>query len=209
MVTVRQTFCIFNLISSPKILTDFQQRNHHPKPLAIIRKMISELKNTLRIIIILISVNLNAQKIEKIESQLIGKWNFINMIDSTGTIIKEKKFKLSPEMKMMGLNGIEIIKRPDLLLQENGEYINYWSEKKSESGFWEFDENFSVILLKMRISPNDPHIKSLKKYRAISKKSNDGFYYQKPIKREIHFMKNDSLVINESVGYYLVYKREK
>ena len=37
LVKVRQTFCIFNLISSPKILADFQQRNHNPKPLPHIR----------------------------------------------------------------------------------------------------------------------------------------------------------------------------
>jgi len=176
--------------------------------LAIIGKTTHKLKNTIGIIIVLISLNLNAQKIEKTEHLLIGKWNFVNMIDSTGTIIKEKTFKLSPEMKTMGLNGIEIIKRPDLLLQENGEYTNYWSEGKTESGFWEFDKNCSNILFKLRISPNDSYIKSLKKYDAISKKSKDGFYYQKPIKREIHFIKNDSLVMNESVGYYLIYKKE-
>jgi len=36
LAKVRQTFCIFNLISSPKILADFQQRNHNPKPLPTI-----------------------------------------------------------------------------------------------------------------------------------------------------------------------------
>jgi len=35
LVKVRQTFCIFNLISSPKILADLSQRNHNPKPLAL------------------------------------------------------------------------------------------------------------------------------------------------------------------------------
>ncbi|VAW25531.1 hypothetical protein MNBD_BACTEROID04-766 [hydrothermal vent metagenome] len=33
LVKVRQTFCIFNLISYPKILADLSQRNHNPKPL--------------------------------------------------------------------------------------------------------------------------------------------------------------------------------
>jgi len=36
LVKVRQTFCIFNLISSPKILADLSQRNHNPKPLQVI-----------------------------------------------------------------------------------------------------------------------------------------------------------------------------
>jgi len=39
LVTVRQTFCIFNLISNPKILMDFQQRNHNPKPLCTISEL--------------------------------------------------------------------------------------------------------------------------------------------------------------------------
>ncbi|AOR28627.1 hypothetical protein FORMB_15870 [Formosa sp. Hel1_33_131] len=162
------------------------------------------MKNIIGVLLFLVTLNISSQEITK--NEIIGKWNFINMIDTTGKIITERKFKLSPQMKSLGLSGIEKIQRPDMFLGENGEYINYLKGKESESGFWEINEN--NLRLRMRISPNDKHLKSLKKYKVISKKSKDGFYYQKPIKKEIKFMQNDSLVINENTGYLLIYKRE-
>lgn len=130
------------------------------------------------------------------QADLVGEWTFIELQDENGV----KRVTIP-----MG-SMVERVNRDSYILLANGEYTSA-NKVKSGGGTWFFDEEKNEINLELRISPKNPFLRSLKKAKIV-KKRKDGFYYQKPVKKQILFYSKDSLTIADRDKYYLVYKRK-
>jgi hypothetical protein len=161
------------------------------------------MKKLTLILLLLFNVEFSfAQNIEI--SQLYGRWNFIELQDEKGTKINELPM---PGMeKRTGFGAVEKINRPDILLKNNGEYEQKFTEENTDMGFWSFNKKTNELNFELRISPDDPLLEYLKK---ISKKRKDGFYYQQAIKDKILFFEGNKMIIADYVGYFRIYEKEK
>jgi hypothetical protein len=133
-------------------------------------------------------------------SQLYGKWNFIELQDAKGNIVTELPVNIK------GAEGVEKINRPDILLKNNGEYEQKFTEENTDYGLWSFDKKTNELHFELRISPDDPLLNYLKK---ISKKRKDGFYYQQAIKDEILYFDGNKMILSDHEGYIRIYLKEE
>ena len=138
---------------------------------------------------------------EVTELDLIGEWEFIELQDENGE--KHTKIPLSKFEK----GAIENINRDNYIFKESKEYISR-NPLNTSTGFWSLDSQKRRINLELRISPEDEFLPSLKKAKVV-KKREDGFYYQKPIKKQILFFSKDSMTIADRSNFYLIYKKKK
>ncbi len=157
------------------------------------------MRKTILIIILLITFG-NSFSQQITESHLIGEWNFIELQDENGK--KQTKIPISK----FGQGAIENVNRDSYLLKENGEYEST-NPLNTSSGFWFYDSENNQLNLELRISPDDKFLPSLKKAKIVEKRK-DGFYYQKPVKKQILYFSKDSLTIADREKYYLIYRRK-
>ena len=74
-------------------------------------------------------------------------------------------------------------------------------------GSWFLDKETNEINLELRIEPESPYLPSLKKAKIVTKRE-DGFYYQKAVKKKILIFGTDSMTIADREKYVLIYKRK-
>ncbi len=160
-------------------------------------------KTLITYLMIFYSGFLFAQNIEK--NELFGNWIFVELQNDKGEKITE--IPVSKLEKELGIK-VEKVNRPDILLKENGEYEQKFTETNTDTGFWKLISKTNELNFELRISPNDKLLKYLKQVKIV-RKSEDGFYYQNPIKDKILFYKKDSLVLSDDKPeYYRIYKRK-
>ncbi|MGS2765140.1 hypothetical protein [Sinomicrobium sp. M5D2P9] len=133
-------------------------------------------------------------------ADLYGTWIFVELHDENG--IKQTKIPIPK----FGKDAVEKVNRDSYDFKENGEYVS-WNPHRTSSGTWFFDTKSRQINLELRISPDDKFLPHLKKAGIVTP-SVDGFYYQKPVKKQVLFFSKDSMTIADRDKYYLVYKRE-
>ncbi|MDC6367183.1 MULTISPECIES: hypothetical protein [Flavobacteriaceae] len=132
------------------------------------------------------------------ESELIGKWEFINLQDEKGNVLVEIP------IRVLGKESIEKVNRDNYIFNSNMSYKSY-NPLNVSNGTWFFDKEKEEINLELIISPDNPAWEYLKK---IVEKRKDGKYYQKPVKKRILFFEKDSMVIADRLNYVLIYKRK-
>jgi len=154
------------------------------------------MKKILFTLTLLFSGLIYSQKNSK--SDLIGEWSFIHLQDENG--IKHTEIPI----RFKGKEAVEKINRDSYNFNENGEYVST-NPLNTSKGKWFYDEEKKQINLKLKISPDHKYWESLKK---IVKKEKDGHYYQKPVQKQILYLKKDSMVIADNLRYVLIYKRK-
>lgn len=135
------------------------------------------------------------------ETEIIGKWQFIELQDDKG--VKHSKIPLSN----WGGNHVENVNRDSYFFKTDGNYEST-NPLNFDTGTWFFDADSHTINLELRVSPNDKILPDLKRVNIVQKRE-DGFYYQKPVKKRILFFSKDSMVIADRDRYRLIYLRER
>jgi hypothetical protein len=142
-----------------------------------------------------------AQQLEK--TQLYGNWKFIELQDNKGSKITE--LPIQGMGKDAPISGVEKINRPNILLKDNGEYEQKFTEKNIDFGFWDFNAQSNELSFELRISPDSPY---LRYFKGIEKRK-DGFYYQKPIKNKVLLFESNKMIITDDrLGYVRIYQKE-
>ena len=135
------------------------------------------------------------------ESDLIGEWSFIELQDENGE--KQTKIPLSRFGRDMGM---EKVNRDSYIFNGDGTYKSF-NPLNTSYGTWFLDKNTNEINLELRIEPDSPYLPSLKKAKIVTKRE-DGFYYQKAVKKRILIFGTDSMTIADREEYILIYKRK-
>ncbi|NAS29989.1 hypothetical protein GTQ40_03300 [Flavobacteriaceae bacterium R38] len=138
---------------------------------------------------------------EIVESDLIGEWTFIELQDEKG----EKQTNI-PLTRFGQEMGIEKVNRDNYIFNDNGTYKSF-NRLNVSYGTWSLNKKTNEINLELRIEPTSPYLPSLKKAKIVTKR-NDGFYYQKAIKKRILIFGTDSMTIADRKKYVLIYKRK-
>jgi hypothetical protein len=135
------------------------------------------------------------------ESDLIGEWDFIELQDEDG--LKQTQIPLN----RWGKDGmVENVNRDSYVFNEDGTYKSF-NPLNTSYGTWFFNSQTKEINLELRIEPNSPYLPSLKKAQIV-KKREDGFFYQKPVKKKILIFSNGSMTIADREEYVLIYNRK-
>ncbi|QNK78239.1 hypothetical protein [Winogradskyella undariae] len=135
------------------------------------------------------------------ESDLIGEWTFIELQDENGE--KQTKIPLTRFGRDM---GIEKVNRDSYIFNDDGTYKSF-NPLNISYGTWFLDKETNELNLELRIEPESPYLPSLKKAGIVTKRE-DGFYYQKAVKKRILIFGTDSMTIADREEYVLIYNRK-
>lgn len=129
---------------------------------------------------------------------LIGKWNFVEMLDQDGKHIDTLKDD----------DGIRIAKEADYTFRKDSTYSAQFTESNIDSGTWSYSPSEKTIILKLYWKkPYDEaalYIISL----GFSTKDENGDYYDLIPKKVIE-LSRDKMIILSRENRKLIYKKVK
>lgn len=130
--------------------------------------------------------------------ELIGTWEFVELLDSKGQHIDTLKEK----------DGYSVPKGPTLIFNKDNTYSSQYTSSNIDNGTWSYDKEKNEVVLKLYWKkPYDDMAKYIMTL-GYAKKDKNGDYYDL-IPRKVVELSSDKLVLLEKENRSRVFRKSK